>query len=433
MKYGSALISIVFVLVLALPSIVNAQPAPPARMSWQQTFNDDMDFVDHAKWHGTYASTLYCNNGNCPENYQGLSSAGGALVLNAVVNYQNFSDLTGRAAENSNGHFSQRYGYFEWRMQLPHDAGGEGDGLWSAAYAFPVGKQAFFDIGCGDGINDSKAEELDVAEVVAARGNMRQVRFTAHDRCYNEYGQLMPATPGADLSAGYHTYGLYWKNDGSSHGTVCGFFDGVQQGNCYTLEPSSKLWDNGIFLLNQLIPCPPKNVPFGGGAPCQSGTSNNNPLYVDYTRAWKLVPNGSTPTPQATPSNVPTPPVGDASITIMTPLVGDNVSGVVQVSATWKGPAGSYAQISLNSAATGIAYSAVSPISVNWDTAGLASPTAQYLKAVVMAQNRSTVLASYTTQVWYNRNAPAPTGIACSAICTGMIPSGHCTTTCSAN
>lgn len=416
----TSLIAIAILLFLAPAAW--AQPAPPAGFVWQQTFSDDMNSFDKSKWNGLYATTLYCNNGGCPQNYNGLSTAGGLLVLSATVNYSNFTDLTGRTAENTNGLFSQRYGYFEVRSKLPHDNAGEGDGLWSAFYAFPVGKQAFFDIGCGDGVNDSKAEELDIEEVIGATTNMRQVRFTAHDRCFNEFGQLMPAAPGADLSAAYHTYGLYWKNDGSPHGTVCGYFDGVQQGSCYTLEPSSKLWDNGIFLLNQLIPCPPNNVPFGGGAPCHASTSNANPLLVDYTKAWQLVASNATPTPTPTPTVTPSPtptPAGCTATITAPPIASGTITINVATANCSSVPTDSFERLYL----AGKQYDFKDTLSL--DTTAL--PDGAYPYGLIVWDHTGTVkqyqLPDGAT-LTINNHVP------CSATCTGVVATGKCVSNC---
>jgi hypothetical protein len=254
-------------------------------MQWQVTFDDEMNSVNTSLWNGGYATDLWCNGGACPQNYAGLSISGGILSIQSTVNYSHFTDLSGRAAENSNGEFSQKYGYFEWRAKLPHDNAGEGDGLWPALFAFPVGKSGF----PGDCTEGN--EEADVVENVLGVGNLQQVHFSVHDQCFNGFTVAYPTTPVGDLSTAYHAYGLYWRNDGPPHGSMQVYFDGTPQGAIHVLDASSALWDNGIYLLNQMIPCPSGNVPFFGGAPCRAATSNANPFLLDYTRAWELVPN----------------------------------------------------------------------------------------------------------------------------------------------
>lgn len=256
------------------------------------TFDDEFDgnSINTSLWNGDYANLEWCRKGACSQDFKGISVNSGILSIQATVDYTNFADGSRRADVNSGGltvagaKFSQRYGYFEWRAKLPHDHSGEGDGLWLGLWALPIGKSRFPG-GCNEG-----NEEVDVLENVLGIANMQQVYFTVHDYCLNQYSIAYPATPSGDLSAAYHTYGLYWRGDGSPHGSMQVYFDGVPQGVPYVLDSRSNLWDNGLYILNQVIPCPAGNVPFFGGSPCTSKTSSSNPLRVSYVRVWKEVP-----------------------------------------------------------------------------------------------------------------------------------------------
>src|SRR5882762_9097196 len=129
-----------------------AQPAPPAGFQWQQTFDDEFNdtSVDTSKWNGSYAGTLWCGGevnvvpggpGGCNQNYFGVSVANGILSLAGAPNQADFTNTSNRAVINTSAKFTARVGsYWETRAKMPHDATGEGDGLWPAIWELPNGK-----------------------------------------------------------------------------------------------------------------------------------------------------------------------------------------------------------------------------------------------------------------------------------------------------
>jgi beta-glucanase (GH16 family) len=261
-------------------------------MQWQQTFNDDFASLDTTKWNGSYAGTLWCGGevnvvpggpGGCNQNYFGVSVANGVLSLAGAPNQADFTNTSNRAVINTSGKFTARVGsYWETRAKMPHDSTGEGDGLWPAIWELPNGKADQSGGGCCH-------EEDDLLEQVLSVTDTNVAHFTIHDAIVNEFSVQYPNVSVGDLSSAYHTYGRYWKNDGSPHGTMCLYFDGVQQ-NCHTLTAPDALWDNGTYLLLQVIPCPPGNGSFFNGGRCSNSTSANNPMLVDYTRVYQAVP-----------------------------------------------------------------------------------------------------------------------------------------------
>jgi beta-glucanase (GH16 family) len=268
-------------------------------MHWQITFDDEFNgtSVDRSKWNGEYANLQWCHGEtfprSCEQDYDGLSEIDGVLSLRGMItDRKTFTNQ--RAAMNTGGlnaaaaKFSQRYGYFEWRLKLPHDHDGEGDGLWPGVWALPIGKESFaFKGQCHEG-----NEEVDVVEAVLGTRNLRRVHFSIFDYCSELHSIAIPTRGREDLSEGFHRYGLLWIKDDSAHGSMQAYFDGVPQGKPYTLDPRSKLWDNGVYLLNQLIPCPgDQNQPFWGGSPCTAKTSDNDPLEIDYVRAYAAAPD----------------------------------------------------------------------------------------------------------------------------------------------
>ncbi|HWR26687.1 MAG TPA: chitobiase/beta-hexosaminidase C-terminal domain-containing protein [candidate division Zixibacteria bacterium] len=286
-------ISLIIGTSTALPSNL---PAAPAGKEWKLTFNDDFNGtnVDKTKWIGGYANLQWCNAGNCPEQWTGISVSNGILYLQGKVNYADFvnsSKYSNRAMMHTGGltsstaKFSQKLGYFEARVRMPHNNNGEGNGLWPSFWALPIGKTD----------NSQKLspgvqhEEVDIIESVLGSSNRNYTFFNIHDYKFNEHNLEYPTMSIGDLSNEFHTYGLYWKDDGSEHGAMQMYFDGDPQGNSIPLEATSHYWDNGIYPIMQMIPCPVNNTPWGGGSACTINTSNNNPLQIDYIRAYELV------------------------------------------------------------------------------------------------------------------------------------------------
>ena len=270
------------------PACSSNLPEPGAGMRWQMTFNDEFDgsAIDKTKWNGGYANLQWCNNGECSQDYAGLSVSNGILSLQSNMVEPSYSSKNHRAAMHTGGltagtaRFSQRFGYFEWRAKYPTNLNGEGNGLWPALWALPVGKSSFPG-GCTEG-----NEEVDVLEIILGRTNLNVNIPTVHDYCTNQFSYRV--VPGPDLTKDFHLYGLYWRDDGSPHGSMQFYFDGIPQKSPYVVDSRAKLWDNGIYLINQLIPCNPN--PWGGGSLCTNKTSNNNPLQVDWVRAYKAIP-----------------------------------------------------------------------------------------------------------------------------------------------
>jgi hypothetical protein len=303
------IISLICLFLLAGILPVCAQPpAPPAGMHWVQTFGDEFNgtSIDTTKWNGSYFGTEWgCTEpnyvapgpGGCSNNYYGVTEGSGVLSLTGTPNAASgFQNTTTRAAVNTSTTFVQRYGYFEFSAKMPHDTNHEGDGMWPGLWFLPLHRlQEATLSGCGSG-----AEEPDLVENIESTLNLNTVHWSIHDQCTDnsEFSNSYPITSAGDLSAAFNTYGLYWKKDGSAHGTMCAEFNGIEQ-QCHTLtnpDPASTTqpsWDNGIYTLMQEVPCPPNNSPFWNGAPCTNNTSSNDPLLIDYYRVYQLVPNSA--------------------------------------------------------------------------------------------------------------------------------------------
>jgi hypothetical protein len=312
------IIGVVFFL-LAINHIGLGLPDAGTGNDWQMTFNDEFEgnTIDTAKWNGGYGNLPWCEGEelalghvkpiDCLNDYTGLSVSNGILSLQGkILDYSTFDFR--RAAMNTGGRtagdakFSQRFGYFEWRAKLPTDVSGEGDGLWSAGWLLPIGKMTWRG-GCEEG-----NEEVDVIEssIGLSTQTTRQVYASIHDYCLNQYVIPVPSKPSLDLSQDFHTYGLLWRDDGSPHGSMQVFFDNVAQNDPVVLDSRANLWDNGVYLINQIIPCPLENRPYGSGSGCTSKTSNRNPFQIDYVRVYKAFPISMEVT--SVPSSTAIPP-----------------------------------------------------------------------------------------------------------------------------
>jgi beta-glucanase (GH16 family) len=166
--------------------------------------------------------------------------------------------------------FSQTYGYFEMKAELP-----AGQGFWPAFWLLPE--------------SGAWPPELDVMEVL---GNNTGVLYnTVHT---NELGYHTMAGDGgvsvADMSSGYHTYGVDWEPD-----NITFYFDGhaVYQ----TATPSDM--NAPMYMIANLA----DGGYWPGGADGQTGQMN-----IDYIRAYAAGPDASAP-PVFDPA--PAPPAAD--------------------------------------------------------------------------------------------------------------------------
>jgi hypothetical protein len=179
--------------------------------------------------------------------------------------------------------FSQRFGYWEWRMKLPHDVKGEGNGLHPTIWLWPIGLD--FAPPCGP----DHGGEIDVTESVIGPNSQDHTFFTVHDSCdgSGDTSFPYPAKGTANLSD-WHTYALYWRDD-DSQGSLQPYFDGVPQGNPVTIKFSTA-WQNGAYAILQMDPC--TGAAFDDGVTCDASTDHkSNPWMIQYMRVWKLVSN----------------------------------------------------------------------------------------------------------------------------------------------
>lgn len=281
-------------------SVVNTTFLPVlSDKKWVMSFNDEFsgNSIDKSKWNGGYSQLPWCppwsnGSGNCANQYSGVTVSDGVLKLQSRVtsinplNYENRAMINSGGANLASAKFGQKFGFFDVRAKFPTNKNGEGDGLWFAAWGLPFGKNyASQNLPVGQ-----QHEEVDWLEAVLRNNYDSLHRYTAslHDYSFNQYHWSVPAMDSGDLSAEFHNYGLYWRDDGSKFGSMQVYFDGVAQGSPIVLDARSN-WGEGIYIILQMISCPWTGVSPTGGA-CGLKTSGDNPFIIDYVRVYKEVP-----------------------------------------------------------------------------------------------------------------------------------------------
>jgi Glycosyl hydrolases family 16 len=291
--------------------------APPSGQTWHVTFDDEFSTdggINTGIWNGAAGGgnplchpggTTDCgwtsnptsiadcigfagNEGGdeCAEIYGGTLNGigfgvgingGVGLAVQAATQGSPDSDYFGNAwaGVQNYGKFSQVYGFYEWSAKLPTDVSGEGDGwhtdLWCTANQRTTLQQ-------GD-----QSIEFDVNEHVGGTGNRNWSNFTVWDSGNpSTTGYGVPG--GGNLDDAFHTYGLYWRNDGSgAFGSMQLYVDGSAASG--TVPVNDPLWGGGVYCFGGWMQ--QTTNPFQGGSGVDGSTSNNNPLLVQYFRAWQ--------------------------------------------------------------------------------------------------------------------------------------------------
>lgn len=186
-------------------------------------------------------------------------------------------------------------GYFETRMQ--------GNKTFMSSTFWLINRLTE-EQGC-----DRRVTELDITETVGfnSRGQawinntMRRMNSNTHSRrvsCNDRAGiKGGGANLGGLASAGYHTYGAWWK----SPTEIVFFLDGVEK---FTVKPAAKF--NLDMYLRMVVESYDWNPPPANGG--MKGSFQDRTTYYDWVRSYRLVDDNN-PTPTATPN----PPGGGNS------------------------------------------------------------------------------------------------------------------------
>jgi beta-glucanase (GH16 family) len=239
----------------------DATPTPPIAGNWQMIFDDEFDGttlnpVWHTAQYWDHSVTVVGKGELEAYDASGVSVSGGQLQLTARADDQYgvpyVSGLVMTGGDQSNPAqptFNFQYGYLEVSAKIP-----KGQGLWPAIWMMPASYQ-------------DQDGEIDVMEVLG--GNTTQPYFTVH-----RFGQMEQHTLiGADLSAGFHTYGVDWEPN-----KITWYLDGVAVATC--TNPS---------LIPQVPMYPIMNLAVGGdwGGPPSSTTQFPATMDIDYIRVWQ--------------------------------------------------------------------------------------------------------------------------------------------------
>ena len=175
---------------------------------------------------------------------------------------------------NTYNSFSQQYGYFEMRAQLP-----AGQGLWPAFWLLQT--------------DMSWPPEIDVMEVLGH--DMTTLHTAAHTNQTGSHTSTGASIKVPDMSAGYHTYGVDWQKDYITY-----YFDGNQVWK--TATPSDM--NEPMYMI--------ANLAVGGYWPGNVNSTTPMPaqMKIDYIRAYTDKGNVVTPPTNPPPTDpVPTDPV----------------------------------------------------------------------------------------------------------------------------
>jgi serralysin len=192
----------------------------------------------------------------------------------------------------TNHSFTQTYGYFEMKAQLP-----AGQGLWPAFWLMPA--------------NGAWPPELDVVEALGK--DTSTIYTTVHTEETGSHTQQALATHVGDYSSGYHTYGVDWEAD-----KVTFFYDNKE---IYQVDTPADM-HSPMYMI--------ANLAMGGGwaGSVDGSTPAAAQMNIDYIRAWSANPytNGTEPAP-APSSDAVGNSTTDANQTLAAPDAGGALQG----------------------------------------------------------------------------------------------------------
>jgi len=246
------------------------------------TFNDDFNTFDTARWGTAYpwgGTTGNTNEGNNEEQWylnadyaarQGVNTYDahdGMLDINAAPTPASMMGDTQdhpytSGLINTQGTFSQTYGYFEMRASLP-----AGQGVWPAFWL----------------LNEEGGwpPELDVIETIGSDPDT--ANMTVHTAVGGHSMDATEATiPGLTGDGQFHTYGVDWQAD-----DITWYIDGNE---VFQSETPSDMHDPMYMLANLAI---------GGDWPGSPDGSTEFPstMSIDYIRAYSDDPSAQAVAP----------------------------------------------------------------------------------------------------------------------------------------
>jgi beta-glucanase (GH16 family) len=228
-------------------------PAGQDAASYQLTFNESFDkALDTGVW-----NTGRTGGGSATTNFR--TSDGALQIWPERGADGNFFNRT----IDTEGHFSQQYGYFEIEAKLP-----KGQGVWPAFWLFnQIGeRRPEIDIMEAYASGEAPWSAPGAGGVPSATMYAPVVWHTAGDRAgYNKI-----ATP--DLAEGFHKYGVKWEPN-----RITFYFDGKEG---YSIDASLS---DPMYIIVDLW--------FGsasGSPDASTPTGASNSFTVNYVKAWQF-------------------------------------------------------------------------------------------------------------------------------------------------
>ncbi|WP_257459169.1 family 16 glycosylhydrolase [Archangium lipolyticum] len=178
---------------------------------------------------------------------------------------------------DTDGKFSQTYGYFEMQAKLPI-----GRGVWPAfwLYAHPGDDRPEIDImeaypggGPDSGWGDGNLHPTNFGLTL----HKANADYSYHEKPYSTtLRNFSPYQNGIDLSAGFHTYAVKWEPSG-----ITFYFDGQQLG--------PKYWDTAGYYSRPMYVLLDLWFGSASGSPdASTPTGEGNSYEINYVRVWQF-------------------------------------------------------------------------------------------------------------------------------------------------
>jgi beta-glucanase (GH16 family) len=266
---------LVFFLLLATKAFAVPPLPVDAPTGWTMTFHDEFDTLDLSRWQTKYpwngrsmnnememyVDPNFTAGGPAPLGLNPFSIQNGILTIRADHVPSNLTkQLAPRSYTSglltSYGSFSQLYGYFEMRAQLPL-----GRGLWPAFWLLPV------DI--------TWPPEIDIFE--ALMHQPKTLYTTVHMVTpWNPQAQTGFTTSVSDMTTSFHSYGVLWTPN-----NIAWYLDQKQIAS----TPTPPSVQKPMYLL--------VNLAVGGTWPGAPDATTKFPanMLIDYIRVYALPNN----------------------------------------------------------------------------------------------------------------------------------------------
>jgi len=275
---------------------------PPAGQHWHIQVNDKFDeddSIDQALWNGGtgggmpagFCSTPATSCGYTGDDCKSYFGTYPKPPFAAIDRGLGLAVQATHAAPGDSQYYDnkmadiQSYGkitihpgsFVEWEAKMPTDREGEGDG-WHV------------DLWCSTLVRNrcDDSSEVDIAEKVLGVGNSSKASYIVHDQPMGvhtviEASYSAPGSP--DLSAGFHTYGLAWRDDhNGKQGSLEAYIDGKPIVD-HAVPINDPSWGSGVYCyagwMQQELGV------WNGGAHIAAHTSSEDPLYIKRFTVWK--------------------------------------------------------------------------------------------------------------------------------------------------